>query len=220
MRRIALQLPWDGVAARAGAFGVPGTESRLSRPMRRVHQSRCARALAIELLEEQGISDVTAIGKDPRGRPLWPANVVGSLAHTDGYALAAIGARGRCLALGADLEPALPLPVDADTLVLTDDERDWLATSDPASGRLVFCAKECVHKAIEPLRGIGLEFSDVTIEVDPVAGRFTPRPCGAKAIAAFDGLRAEGVIRRIEEHWMLVLALFDAAHPGHTGRLG
>jgi 4'-phosphopantetheinyl transferase EntD len=211
MRRIALELPWDGVAARAGAFGVPGTESRLSRPMRRVHQSRCARALAIELLETQGAPDVTEIRKDPRGRPLWPADFVGSLSHTDGYALAATASRGPCIALGVDVEPALPLPVDADTLVLTDDEREWLATSDPANGRLVFCAKECVHKAIEPLRDVSLAFSDVIIDVDLAAGRFTPRPCSVHAIAAFDGLQAQGLIRRIEDHWMLVLALFDPA---------
>jgi 4'-phosphopantetheinyl transferase EntD len=220
MRRVAIELPWSGVAARAGAFGIPGGESRLSPQMRRVHQSRCARALAIELLGEQGAPDVTGIGKDPRGRPLWPANFVGSLSHTEGYAVAATAARGRCVALGVDVEPALPLPVDAGTLVLTDDERDWLATSDPASGRLVFCAKECVHKAIEPLRDISLEFSDVTIEVDLAAQRFSPRARGANAIAAFDGLQAEGVIRRIEEHWMLVLALFDSTSPGRAGRLG
>ena len=63
LRRIALELPWDGVLACAGAFGVPGAESRLSPQMRRVHQSRCARALAIELLDEQGQRDVADIRK-------------------------------------------------------------------------------------------------------------------------------------------------------------
>jgi 4'-phosphopantetheinyl transferase EntD len=211
MRRIPLELPWPGIGAMAGAFGIPGAESRLSPSMRRVHQSRCARALAIELLDEQGAPDVTEIRKDPRGRPDWPADFTGSLSHTDGYGLAATAPRSRCAALGVDVEPALPLPADADTLVLTGDERRWLDTADPGAGRLVFCAKECVHKAIEPLRDVWLEFSDVSIEVDLVAGRFAPRARSPRAVAAFDGLEAQGVVRRVEDHWMLVLALFDTA---------
>ena len=194
----------------AGAFGVPGAESRLSPSMRRVHQSRCARALAVELLNDQGAPDLGEIRKDPRGRPEWPAHFTGSLSHTDGYALAATASRAHCVALGVDVEPALPLLGDADTLVLTDDERRWLETADPAAGRLVFCAKECVHKAIEPLRDVWLEFADVGIDVDPDAGRFTPRPISPRAATAFAGLRAEGVMRRVEAHWMLVLALFEA----------
>jgi 4'-phosphopantetheinyl transferase EntD len=213
MRRIALDLPWPGVGARAGAFGVPGAESRLSPAMRRVHQSRCARALAVELLNEQGAPDVAEIRKDPRGRPQWPANFTGSLSHTDGYALAATASRTNCVALGVDVEPALPLPEDADTLVLTPDEGRWLETTaaaNPEAGRLVFCAKECVHKAIEPLRDVWLEFLDVDIDVDLAAGRFTPRPRSPRAAAAFEGLHAQGMMRRVEQHWMLVLALFGA----------
>lgn len=219
MRRIPIELPWQGVAALAGAFGIPGAESRLSRSMRRVHQSRCARALALELLADQGVPDVAEIHKDPRGRPQWPAEFTGSLSHTEGYALAATAARRDCVALGVDVEPALPLPEEAGSLVLTDDERRWLEGSgglDPASGRLLFCAKECVHKAIEPLRDAWLEFSDVSIEVDLAAGRFTPRPRTPRATAAFDGLQAQGVVRCVEEHWMLVLALFDAARHGRA----
>jgi 4'-phosphopantetheinyl transferase EntD len=208
MRRIPLELPWPGIGAIAGAFGIPGAESRLSPAMRRVHQSRCARALAIELLAHQGAPNVAEIRKDPRGRPEWPSGFTGSLSHTDGHALAATAPRARCLALGVDVEPALALPADADTLVLTQDERRWLDTADADAGRLVFCAKECVHKAIEPLRDVWLEFSDVSIEVDLAAGRFTPRACTPRAVAAFDGLHAQGMVRRIEDHWMLVLALF------------
>lgn len=222
MRRIPIELPWPRVAARAGAFGVPGAESRLSRPMRRVHQSRCARALAVELLAAQGQA-VAEIRKDPRGRPQWPTDCTGSLSHTDGYALAATARRDDCAALGVDVEPALPLPADADMLVLTAEERAWLegpGATDPASGRLLFCAKECVHKAIEPLRGAWLEFADVDIAVDLAAGTFAPRPRTARAVAAFEGLQAHGVVHRIEAHWMLVLALFDAGRHGRAGRLG
>lgn len=214
MRRIAIDLPWPDIGAFAGAFGVPGGESRLDPKMRRVHQSRCARALAIDLLHAQGAADVAEIRKDARGRPQWPQGFTGSLSHTDGYALAATGARSRCAALGVDVEPALPLPEEAARLVLNDDERRWLdgiGGFDAGEGRLLFCAKECVHKAIEPLRGAWLDFADVSIDFDLAARRFTPRPISASATAAFEGLRAEGVMRRVENHWMVVLALFDGA---------
>jgi 4'-phosphopantetheinyl transferase EntD len=223
MRRVAIELPWSGVAARAGAFGIPGGESRLSPQMRRVHQSRCARALALELLDEQGVPALQEIRKDPRGRPQWPRGFTGSLSHTDGHALAATAPLDRCAALGVDIEPALALPPDTDTLVLTEDERRWLqhvGDAEPAAGRLLFCAKECVHKAIEPLRDVWLEFSDVSIEVDFASSTFVPRPLSTKARGALAGLEARGVIRRTEGHWVLVLALFDAAGNGAAGVLG
>lgn len=220
MRRIELELPWKGVGACAGAFGVPGAESRLDGGMRRVHQSRCARALASELLAQQGAGELRGIRKDPRGRPQWPAGYTGSLAHTDHLALAATAPLARCVALGVDVEPALPLPEDADTSFAHDDEQRGLASADASARCLVFCARQCVHKALEPLRGAWLEFDDVAVEFDLVSHRFTPKPRSARAIAAFEGLAAQGVVQRVEDHWMLVLALFDAQGRGHGGRLG
>lgn len=223
MRRIAIELPWSGVAARVGVFGIPGGESRLSPQMQRVHQSRCARALAVELLDEQGAPSLQEIRKDPRGRPLWPPGFTGSLSHTDGHALAAAASLDRCATLGVDIEPALPLPPVTYTLVLTEDERRWLqhvGDAEPAAGRLLFCAKECVHKAIEPLRDAWLEFADVSIEVDLIASTFVPHPLSSKARSALAGLEPRGVIRRIEGHWVLVLAMFDASRSGTEGVLG
>ncbi len=211
MRRIDLPLPWAGVAARLGAFGIPEAESRLSPQQLRVHQSRCARALAIDLLAEQG-NQASEIRKDPGGAPVWPADFVGSLAHTDGYAAAAVARRGACIALGIDVEPAEPLPGDAGRLVLTQDEAAWIANcadARPEVARLVFCAKECVHKAIHPLRRAWLEFSDVRIDFDPEVECFVPRALTPAASAAFAGLRAEGRVFVRESHLVAVLALFE-----------
>ncbi|MGH8517677.1 MAG: 4'-phosphopantetheinyl transferase family protein [Panacagrimonas sp.] len=222
MRRIPIDLPWSGVAARVGVFGIPGAESRLSPGMRRVHQSRCARALALELLDEQGVTS-QEICKDPRGRPQWPPGFTGSLSHTNGHALAATAPLDRCAAVGVDIEPALPLPADADTLVLTIEERRWLdrvGSAEPAAGRLVFCAKECVHKALEPLRDAWLEFADVRIEFDAGLSTFVPHPLSAKARGALAGLDPRGVIHRIESHWVLVLALFDSSSSSSSSRHG
>ena len=211
MRRLELPLPWSGVGARLGAFGIPGAESRLKPPMRRVHQSRCARALAIELLGEQGQA-VGEIRKDAGGAPVWPEGFVGSLAHTDGYAAAAVARRGACVALGIDVEPAQPLPGETGSIVLTDDERRWVercAQARPEAARLVFCAKECVHKCVHPLRDAWLEFSEVRIEFDEAMDRFVPHPLTPAATRALSGLRAEGRVFVREQHLVAVLALFD-----------
>lgn len=210
MRRIGLSLPWPGVAAQLGAFGIAGADSRLKPSMRRLHQSRSARALAIDLLCVQGQA-ADEIPKRADGAPVWPEGFVGSLSHTDGYAAAVVARTDACVALGIDVEPAEPLPGDAGSLVLTADEAAWVAScavTRPEMARLVFCAKECVHKAIHPLRGAWLEFSDVGIEYDAQAGSFVPRPLTPAAGAAFSGLQAQGRVFLREGHLVVVLALF------------
>lgn len=211
MRRIELALPWPGVSAGLGAFGVPGAESRLTLPMRRVHQSRCARALALDLLGEHGVV-VDAISKGPVGEPIWPPGFVGSLAHTEGFAAACVARQQTCAALGIDVEPAQALPGDAAELVLRDEERAWVESvqpAEPGAGRMIFCAKECVHKAIHPLTGVWLDFPEVRIEIDAARLRFKPQPLSPAAVAAFAGVHAEGLILRAEGQWVTLLALFE-----------
>ena len=216
MRRIDIPLPWPGVTARLGAFGIPGEESRLPAPMRRVHQSRCARALAVDLLAEQG-AIVEMIGKTATGAPVWPRGFVGSLAHTDHYAAAAVGVQGLCAAVGIDVEPAEPLPDDAAGLVLTDPERAWIATAGrahPSAARMIFCAKECVHKAIHPLTGAWLDFTEVRIEVAEDFSGFQVHPLSNLATKAFSDWAARGHLLQIEHHLVAVLALMPQQQVG------
>lgn len=226
MRRIAVPLPWPGVTALVGRFGIPGAESRLSPQMQRVHQSRCARALAIDLLDAQGAT-VEAIGKGPVGEPIWPDGFVGSLAHTECYAAAVIARQGDVAALGIDIEPAIPLPEDILDRVLTAGEREWanaVAETIPAATRLLLCAKHCVHKALHPLRGVWLDFNEVGVTVDLVSGAFVPHPVTAEAVRAFQGLRAEGSWRMVEGQQVAVLAFVSiptrsgATVAGHSKR--
>lgn len=212
MRRIALPLPWPGVWASVGMFGIPGAESRLSPSMQRVHRSRCARALAVELLDAQD-SQAQEIRKGPIGEPIWPAGFVGSLAHTDHYAAAAIASAGSCAALGIDIEPARPLSDDLFGRVLVEAEQCWaesVAATEPAAGRMIACAKQCVHKAIYPLSGAWLDASEVQIEIDLSGGRFSCLPLSDGARAVFAGQRAHGIFQRIEGQLVFVLALMPA----------
>ncbi len=55
--------------------------------------------------------------------PQWPAGVVGSMTHCEGYRAAAVARSDELTGIGIDAEPHRPLPVDALELVLRDDER-------------------------------------------------------------------------------------------------
>lgn len=209
MRRIAVPLPWPGVTALVGRFGIPGAESRLSPQMQRVHQSRCARALAIELLDAQGAT-VEAIGKGPVGEPIWPDGFVGSLAHTECYAAAVIARQGDVAALGIDIEPAIPLPEDILDRVLTAGEREWanaVAETIPAATRLLLCAKHCVHKVLHPLRGVWLDYHEAVIDVASDLACFTVRATSSQSSQALEGFEPRGVIQLVEGQWVVVLAI-------------
>jgi 4'-phosphopantetheinyl transferase EntD len=121
-----------------------------------------ARSLMLQLGEPQ-----QAIPKSASGAPVWPAGLVGSLAHDGRVAVAAIARRSAFAGLGIDVEPAEPLEPDLLDLVATSTERRGIA-GDPLQGRLLFAIKEAVYKSVHPLDGVFLEHHDV--EVDLAAG--------------------------------------------------
>ena len=154
---------------------------------------RGAAALALARLG----AEVVEVGRAEEGAPRWSPAVVGSLAHDVERAVALVGWQRDWLALGVDVEPDQPLDADAAGIVLLPEERVALDTSGGLRhGRLLFGAKECVHKAIHPLRGAWLEFDEVRIvwsgALDAEAGTWQPQAISAAAIAAFEGLAFTG----------------------------
>jgi len=141
---------------------------------------RCARAALARL----GIFDFPLLAGADRA-PVWPGAVVGSITHTEvgaaGYCGAAVAHRRLLAGLGIDAEPRLPLPVELWPQVLNPDEgRTVLAAEQPGvQARLVFSAKEAAYKAIYPLRGRFLDFSDVRIRFLPTPGCFLAELAGS-----------------------------------------
>jgi 4'-phosphopantetheinyl transferase EntD len=114
----------------------------------------------------------------PRGEPRWPSGVLGAITHCDGYAAAVVARQGDVLALGADAEPASPLPDGILEAVALPGERAGLLRCrrrEPSLpwDRLLFSAKEAVYKAWFPMTGRPLEFEDAFITFDPDGGTFT-----------------------------------------------
>lgn len=125
--------------------------------------SGAARIVARQLLRQFG-HPPCALPKGAAGAPVWPAGIIGSMAHDSRIAVAAVGMRADVGALGVDIEPAEPLPSELLDLVATPQEQLKLA-HDAYRGRLLFVAKEAVYKAVYPLDRMFLEHHDVEINL-------------------------------------------------------
>lgn len=136
----------------------------LSRSVEKVRrQSGAARSLARDLLKTFGHYDAM-IPRSGSGVPLWPSGIVGSLAHDDAVAVAAIAGAGEFLSVGIDVEAAVPLPDGLVELVATPRERRRYAPAILES-RLLFALKEAVYKATFPIDNVFLEFVDVDVDL-------------------------------------------------------
>lgn len=142
----------------------------------------CARA-ALALL---GVAP-SAILVDASRAPTWPAGIVGSITHCERFAAAAVCRPGPIVGLGLDAEAFEPLEPEVAAMIWTPRERRAtpaaIGLDEALAAKFVFSAKETVHKCIQPLTGVALDFLDVEIALDPGGRGFSVRPVGAGAAA-------------------------------------
>jgi 4'-phosphopantetheinyl transferase EntD len=146
------------------------------------------RTCAHEALELLGVPAAPVL-PGPKGEPRWPAGVVGSITHCDGYRACALSRARDHASLGVDAEPDRPLPAGLLADIALPAERRRLAELDGALpggnwDRLLFCIKESIYKAWFPLTEIWLGFEDAAVTIDPGRGTFGARllvPTPAKA---------------------------------------
>jgi 4'-phosphopantetheinyl transferase EntD len=101
------------------------------------------------------------IHRMPTGAPRWPVGLVGSMSHSPAFCVAACGYESGYLGLGVDTEVASDVPSSLLSYVASPSE---LLAGEPA--HRLFSVKEAIFKAINPIRGDWLEFSDVTVGFD------------------------------------------------------
>jgi len=103
----------------------------------------CAHAALAQLNRDGG-----PITRASDGAPIWPAGIVGSITHTQGYA-AAIAAAAGFAGLGVDAERIGGVTQDLWPRLFDNDERDDLVRQpDPSRlATILFSAKEACHKA-------------------------------------------------------------------------
>jgi 4'-phosphopantetheinyl transferase EntD len=180
-----------------------------------------ARACARDALGRLGVPP-REILSGPRGEPLWPAGVVGSITHCEGYRGCAVGRRSEFAAIGIDAEvdAALPHGLLGD-IALPEEQRALaaLAREDPGPSwdRLLFSIKESVYKAWFPLAGRWLGFEDALVAIDRRRGSFEAR-------LLVPGPRLEGREQKaFEGRWLardgFLLAAIALAAPASGSRL-
>lgn len=126
--------------------------------------SGAGRQVAHGLLRRLGCAD-PAVRRGQLGNPIWPAGIIGSIAHDDDLAVAVAARSDAMRSVGIDIEPALPLPPGLAAIVATP--RDRLGDLDPGTGsRVLFAAKEAVYKASFPLDGRVLGFEDIAVDFE------------------------------------------------------
>ncbi|MFS8202752.1 4'-phosphopantetheinyl transferase family protein [Streptomyces sp. CWNU-52B] len=156
----------------------PEEEALIARAVeKRRREFTVVRGCARRAMEKLGVPPQAVLPGD-RGAPGWPAGLIGSMTHCDGYAAAALARAGDLASLGIDAEPHQRLPDGVLAAVaLPDEDRRLRALAGQHPGthwdRLLFSAKESVYKAWFPLTGKWLDFAEADIEVFTDPGHST-----------------------------------------------
>jgi 4'-phosphopantetheinyl transferase EntD len=146
---------------------------------RRRREFATGRACARRALERLGIP-AGPIQSGERGEPLWPAGIVGSITHCDGFRACAAAHASDLVTLGIDAEPHEPLPDGLLDRIARPEELRMLGAlsrshPDIHWDRLLFSAKESVFKAWFPLTRARLGFQDAALTIDPAGETFSAR---------------------------------------------
>lgn len=192
-----IEMLLDGDVAGVGTFGddacaalLPEEEAVVtSAAEKRRREFTQVRDCARRALAQLGVGPVPIL-PGQGGCPTWPAGIVGSMTHCDGYRAAAVGRATEILSIGIDAEQHLPLDHDVVSMIRTPAEREHLATlhqrcSDIHWEMLLFSIKESVYKACFPITRAWLGFEQATVRIDATRRSFRadlavpiPVPCG------------------------------------------
>lgn len=163
----------------------PEEEAVVARAVgKRRREFAVVRSCARRAMEKLGVPPQPILPGE-RGAPGWPAGLVGSMTHCEGYHAAALVRAADLASLGIDAEPhqtlpegvlpAVALPAEAERLRRLADDRPTVHWD-----RLLFSAKESVYKAWFPLTGKWLDFTEADIDFfadpeEPYSGGFRAR---------------------------------------------
>lgn len=178
---------------------LPGERSGLARMgyVRRREYSSGRRVARYAL----GMLDVHGSAVSARSRaPIWPPGIVGSITHSRILALAMVGRSRDVAGIGIDLELQQRVTDQLARRVLLARERERLA--EPDWPTMLFAAKEAVYKAVNPLIGEYLAFTDVEISAstDGTYRAAMTRPGDSRAAVE----TGRGWFQRVEGHWLCV----------------
>ena len=168
----------------------------------RARQFAAGRVAARAALARVGGAAVE-IGRVGR-RPAWPANAVGSIAHTGSLAVAAAAAQRACRGVGVDVERETAVSAAVAERLLSESERAWLPA--PEWRTMLFSAKEAVYKAVNPITGEFLGFRDVELAIDAERQAFRAQ-CRDGLESAAVAAAGRGHWARYRAHWIVLFVV-------------
>lgn len=129
--------------------------------------------------------------------PVWPEGIVGSITHCTGFVGAVVGSSDTYSSIGFDAERDDPLAPDLIPMICTPREAAWVrdhGTQAVDWPKVIFSAKESIHKCIWPLSGVMLDFLDVSISIDATRMEFAVEDWLGASPAGVDRSRLSGRI--------------------------
>lgn len=133
-------------------------------------RGRSAARLALTGLGVPGAECMPILRVGPRA-PRWPDGIVGTIAHSGGWAAAACARRGTYRGVGIDLERVRPMKNTLAARIMRPDElaawQSLPAEAQPLAFAATFSAKESIYKALFPATGIFLGYQDASIDWRP-----------------------------------------------------
>lgn len=110
-----------------------------------------------------------AVPRGPDRAPIWPAGLVGSITHSEGFCAAAVADAGTYRSIGIDSQGVGTVTNDIAGRILRPDEA--AAGAHHRRGRvdwptLHFCVKEAAYKAFYPVWRVAIGFQDLRLSID------------------------------------------------------
>jgi 4'-phosphopantetheinyl transferase EntD len=129
----------------------------------RIAEFRAGRHCAREALRALGRPAEPVLRSDRA--PRWPAGVVGSITHCEGFCGAVAAPVSVAAGLGFDAERAHAVSPEIWLRIASAADRSAGPPADGALRALAFSAKEALFKAQHPLTRVWMEFADASLEV-------------------------------------------------------
>jgi len=131
---------------------------------KRVQEFTAGRVCARRALAELGIERFSLLPM-ASGQPAWPAHIVGSITHTNGYAAAVVARSTVVRSLGVDTEVAAAVHADLWSHLFSEQEIAKLHSLAWSAGAAVmFAAKEAFYKCQFPLTSEWVNFHDAEVQ--------------------------------------------------------
>lgn len=151
---------------------------------KRVREFAAGRVCARHAAEQLGFSKTPIDARIDR-RPRWPEPLIGSISHTDGFSVAAVGERRQFRAIGIDTEKHGRVSRDLWSYLFLPSETEWLETLprrvQAELATSMFSAKETFFKCQYEVTSQWLEFTDIKLALaagDLTTGCFAVSPVG------------------------------------------